>query len=98
MDPLRGISTGFPAYRPDKAPQPSSERPSFQDTLTSFVKDVDAEIKQADRMTGEFAVGKRQGLHEIMIATEKAGISFKLLMSVRNKLLEAYQEIMRMQF
>ncbi|MGD8386515.1 MAG: flagellar hook-basal body complex protein FliE [Desulfobacteraceae bacterium] len=98
MDPLRGISSEFPAYRPDKALQPSDERPSFQDTLTSFVKNVDAEIKQADRMTGEFAVGERQSLHEIMIATEKAGISFKLLMSVRNKLLEAYQEIMRMQF
>ena len=98
MDPLRGISTGFPSPRPDKAPQPSSERPSFQDTLTSFVKEVDAELKQSNRMAGEFAVGKRQSLHEIMIASEKAGISFKLLMSIRNKLLEAYQEIMRMQF
>lgn len=98
MDPLRGISTGLPPFQPEKAPQPSPERPSFQDTLTSFVEEVDAELKQADRMTGEFAVGKRHSLHEIMIASEKAGISFKLLMSIRNKLLEAYQEIMRMQF
>lgn len=98
MDPLRGIPSGFPPSRPDKAPQPPPERSSFQDTLTSFVKEVDAELKQADRMTGEFAVGKRQSLHEIMIATEKAGISFKLLSGIRNKLVEAYQEIMRMQF
>ena len=56
------------------------------------------QMKEADQKVREFAVGEKQGLHEIMIASEKAGISFKLLLQIRNKLLEAYREIMRMQF
>ena len=49
-------------------------------------------------MTAEFAVGKRQDLHEIMIASEKANLSFKFLLEIRNKLLDAYREVMRMSF
>jgi flagellar hook-basal body complex protein FliE len=58
---------------------------------------VNEELQQADGKMEEFAVGKRSDLHEVVVATEKADISFKLLLQVRNKLLEAYQEIMRMQ-
>jgi len=41
--------------------------------------------------------GESKNLHETMIAMEKADISFRLMMGVRNKIIEAYQEIMRMQ-
>jgi flagellar hook-basal body complex protein FliE len=68
------------------------------DTLKSFTGEVDQEIKGANRKTEEFAVGKEYDLHEIMIASEKADLSFRLLLQIRNKLLDAYQEIMRMQF
>ena len=71
---------------------------SFADTLKSFYSQVNDQISDADQKAEEFAVGKRHGLHEIMIATEKADISFRLLLQIRNKLLEGYQEIMRMQF
>jgi flagellar hook-basal body complex protein FliE len=71
---------------------------SFVDALKSFTGQVDQEMQSANQKIDEFAVGKRFDLHEIMIATEKADISFRLLLQVRNKLLEAYQEIMRMQF
>lgn len=71
---------------------------SFQETLKNFYYDVNHKMKEADQMTQEFAVGKRHDLHEIMIASEKANISFKLLLQIRNKLLEAYQEVIRMQF
>jgi flagellar hook-basal body complex protein FliE len=57
---------------------------------------VDGALKEADQSVRDLAVGKRHDLHEIMIATEKADVSFKFLMQIRNKLLEAYQEIMRM--
>jgi len=97
MDPIRGNPTVFreisQATRSD-----STSRPSFEDTLKSFCREVDTELKEADRLAAEFAVGKRQSLHEIMIASEKAGISFKLLIEIRNKLLDAYQEVMRMSF
>jgi flagellar hook-basal body complex protein FliE len=71
---------------------------SFVDALKGFVGQVDQQIKEANQKADEFAVGKRFDMHEIVIATERADIGFRLLMQIRNKLLEAYQEIMRMQF
>jgi len=68
------------------------------ETLKTYYHQVDKEIKEADLKTQEFAVGKRHDLHEIMIASAKADLSFRLLSQVRNKLLEAYKEIMRMAF
>ena len=59
---------------------------------------MDREIKETDRKMEDFAVGKQYNLHEIMIASEKADLSFRFLLQIRNKLLEAYQEIMRMNF
>ncbi len=97
MDPIRGLSNPFQPIRPADRPGPGSGA-GFQDVLTAFTKGVDAGLKEADQKVAEFAVGKAQGLHEIMIASEKAGISFKLLVEIRNKLLDAYQEIMRMSF
>lgn len=70
----------------------------FQDTLNSIISQVDTQLQEADRMTQEFALGKTDSLHEVMIATEKSGISLSFLLQIRTKLLEAYQEIMRMNF
>ena len=75
-----------------------TEATAFQDTLKTYIRQVDKELKQADDLQLEFAVGRRHDLHEVMIATEKAGISFRFLVQIRDKLLEAYQEVMRMQF
>jgi flagellar hook-basal body complex protein FliE len=50
----------------------------------------------AQRAVEDYSTGKAQNLHETMIALEKADISFSLLVSVRNKLLDAYREVMRM--
>lgn len=82
---------------PEKRGQ-ATRGPSFQETLGTFAREVNAQLNNADRKTAEFAVGKRQDIHEVVIASEKAGISFRLLMEIRNKLLDAYQEIMRMSF
>jgi len=79
----------------------SGEKPgkeSFADALKGFASSVDRQLQDAGQKSDEFAVGKRFDLHEIMIATEKADLSLRLLLQIRNKLLEAYQEIMRMQF
>lgn len=70
----------------------------FHETLKSFIYQVDRQIKEADQKAEEFAVGKRHDMHEIIIASEKADLSFRFLVQIRNKLLEAYQEIMRMHF
>ena len=71
---------------------------SFEKTLKNLISHVDMQIKESDRKAEEFAVGKNYDLHEVMIAAEKADISFQFLVQIRNKLLDAYQEIMRMNF
>ncbi len=70
---------------------------SFADTLKGAINTVDKLQKDADVKMQELAVGKSQNIHETMIAAEKADIALKLMMQVRNKIIDAYQEIMRMQ-
>ena len=70
---------------------------SFQDTLKTAVEKVDALQKDADVKMQQLASGEKNNISEVMIATEKADIALKLMMSVRNKVIDAYQEIMRMQ-
>lgn len=70
----------------------------FKDTLNTLMSQVNSQVQEADQMTDQFALGKTDSLHEVMVATEKASISLSFLLQVRNKLLEAYQEVMRMSF
>lgn len=52
---------------------------------------------QADRAVKELAAGRNKNIHETMLMLEKADMSFRLAMQVRNKVIDAYREIMRMQ-
>lgn len=70
---------------------------SFADSLKQAVHTVDSLQKDADIKMQELATGKSQNIHETMIAAEKADIALKLMVQVRNKIIDAYQEIMRMQ-
>jgi flagellar hook-basal body complex protein FliE len=70
---------------------------SFATTLKKAVGTVDSLQKDADVKMQELATGKSQNIHETMIAAEKADIALKLMVQVRNKIIEAYQEIMKMQ-
>lgn len=80
-------------------PQPvKKEEGGFADALMKGLKDVNDAQAKADQSVNDLATGKRKTLHETMISVEKAEISFKLMMAVRNKLLSAYQEISRMNF
>ncbi|MCC6748482.1 MAG: flagellar hook-basal body complex protein FliE [Deltaproteobacteria bacterium] len=66
------------------------------ETFADLLKQVAATDATANQATQGYANGQHQNLHETMLALEKADISFSLLVSVRNKLLEAYREVMRM--
>ncbi len=68
------------------------EGPSFGEILRQMLRSEGS----AQRGVEDYSTGKAQNLHETMIALEKADISFSLLVSVRNKLLDAYREVMRM--
>ena len=51
----------------------------------------------ADQQVRKLLAGERVDLHRVMLAGEKAGLASNLMMSVRNKVVEAYQEVMRIQ-
>ncbi len=65
--------------------------------FTDLVSKVNELQTQSDNSIKQLASGENKNLHEVMITMEKASISFQFMSSVRNKALEAYQEVMRMQ-
>lgn len=70
---------------------------SFADILKASIKEVNNLQLNADKAIQELGAGKTRSIHETMILLEKADISFRLMMQVRNKLMEAYREIMHTQ-
>lgn len=70
---------------------------SFGDTLKDAVASVNTLQQVADKKMEDLATGKGQSIPDVMIAADKADIALKLMVQVRNKVIEAYQEIMKMQ-
>src|SRR3989338_3266032 len=70
---------------------------TFSDFLKSTVQEANDLQKDANHAVEELAVGKTKDIHATMIAIEKADISFRFLMQIRNKVIDAYREIMKMQ-
>ena len=79
-----------------KKQRPEFKDQRFADFLWRSIEQVDSLQQKADGAIRELATGRQKDLHQTMIAIEKAEISFKLLMKVRNKIISAYEEIMRM--
>lgn len=75
---------------------PAKGEKSFSQILQDSIKEVNRLQGEANHAIEELATGETKNIHETMIALEKAEISFKLMFQVRNKILEAYQEVMRM--
>jgi flagellar hook-basal body complex protein FliE len=69
----------------------------FSDVLKNAVESVNSMQHEAGRLEDAVAKGENVNIHQAVIAGEKAGLSFRLLMQVRNKMIDAYQEVMRMQ-
>lgn len=69
---------------------------NFAEMLKDTIKEVNQAHKVADKMSSEVASGKNDNIQETMLAMTQAELSFNLMVQVRNKALEAYQEIMRM--
>lgn len=70
---------------------------SFQETLNGFVNNVNDLQTSASAAIDKMASGEAADVHEVMVAVEKAKIGFDLLLQIRNKMLDAYKQIMQMQ-
>jgi flagellar hook-basal body complex protein FliE len=70
---------------------------SFADTLSEAIGNVNQLQKASDKGMQDLATGRTDNIAEVMIASEKADIALKLMVQVRNKIIDAYQEVMKMQ-
>lgn len=70
---------------------------TFGEFIKEMVNDTNAAHLQADAKMQDVAAGRNKDLHGAVLAMEKADIQFRMLTQVRNKVIEAYREIMRMQ-
>jgi len=76
----------------------SASSQSFQQFLATAIDQTVQLQKVADKNVEAFVTGQSDDIHKVMIATEKADLSFQMTMAVRNKMLEAYTQVMGMQF
>lgn len=102
MDPIQrlgpGIApTGAPAPVPNDIRVGDPRARSFEDTLKGFLGDVNSMQNEADASIEKFVAGEVKDVHQVMAAVSEARTSFNLMLEIRNKTLEAYQELMRMQ-
>lgn len=88
-----GISQAFSSAAGKPAASVSENAGKFFQELVGKVNNMQV---QSDQAIQRLATGENRNLHETMIAVEKASISFQFMSQVRNKALEAYQEVMRM--
>lgn len=70
---------------------------SFESTLGRMVSEVNSKQVAASNAVAGLMNGQQVPLHQAVIAMEEASVSFQLMVEIRNKLLESYQELMRMQ-
>lgn len=70
---------------------------SFADTLNDAIGSVNELQKASDTATQNLATGRTDNVAEVMIAADKADIALRLMVQVRNKIIDAYQEVMKMQ-
>lgn len=80
--------------------QPSQEgtpTQPFLDALKQAWNHVNSLQQQADQVTQAYLAGEIQDVHQVMIAAEQANLALQLTVQVRNKVIEAYQEVARMQ-
>ena len=99
MDEIRRIQSILEQpITPESEQTPEgSEGVSFKETLRRFSEDVNKLQLDAEEATQKLVAGDVENIHQVMVAMSEADASFRLMMEMRNKILEAYREVMRMQ-
>lgn len=78
---------------PSAAPAPAG---TFGKVFDQLISSVDAKQNEANAVTRDVLLGKSDQLHQSVIAMQEASVAFQLMVEVRNKVVESYQELMRM--
>ena len=75
----------------------SGKSTDFQELVFKGINDVNHDLVKSEKISQEFMTGQKHNLHEVMISLEQADLSFRYMTTIRNKVLDAYSEVMRMQ-
>jgi flagellar hook-basal body complex protein FliE len=97
ISPLSGIPTANPSPSSSVAEPSSPARSTFGTILKDQLREVNLEQLNADNAVQNLAVGKSDNVHETVMSVVQADLSLRMIIEVRNRLIESYQEIMRMQ-
>ncbi|MFI4896518.1 MAG: flagellar hook-basal body complex protein FliE [Phycisphaerales bacterium JB059] len=96
-DPLGLVGSGSgvpqPPIRPNAKPQQGAGAPDFKSVLIDNLQQVNELEQDATRAVEDLLTGKRDDLEGVILATEKADSAFRMLQSMRNKVMQAYDEI-----
>jgi len=83
--------------RAELARKKNKTEEDFINLLKDALERVDNLQKNADRLTQQYLAGEIDNIHQVVLATERANLALQLTVQIRNKIIEAYQEISRMQ-
>ena len=92
-----GASPIQTSQNPFQKIETDSSSTSFGNVLQGYLQNVDNTVKQAEVLSTKLATGEIDNVHDVMIASEKAKLALELTVTIRDKAVEAYQEVMRMQ-
>ncbi|MGG3564718.1 flagellar hook-basal body complex protein FliE [Neobacillus sp. PS2-9] len=97
---VSGINSGLIKINqnPIQNVESGSTSNSFSGVLKGYLENVDNTVKQASDLTVKAAAGEIDNIHDVTIASQKAKVALELTVTIRDKAVEAYQEMMRMQF
>ena len=97
MSAIRGLSSPSQIQPLGNAVTKKPNDASFQNTIRGLLEKANKPHVDAEVAFSELITGKTDNLHNVVLSVAKADMSFRLLLELRNRLTEAYQEIMRMQ-
>lgn len=89
---LRNVE--FP--NPTESLTKTSDAKSFEGVVGKFIGEVDAKHKASVAESNKVLLGETDNVHQAMIASQEAGVAFNMMVEVRNKLVQSYQELMKM--
>lgn len=100
VSPISGVPGILPAAGAGSSLQTAeagTDGSSFARLVGDMVLDTNAQHAQADSSLTDLMTGNTDNIHDVVLDAARADLSFRLMVEIRNKLLDAYQEIMRMQ-
>jgi flagellar hook-basal body complex protein FliE len=90
-----GTPTGHAAF--ETAPKGETASGGFTKLVENLLNDVNAQQVKADSAVKGLALGQTDNLHNVMLSVAQADLTFRMILEIRNRLNDAYQEVMRMQ-